>query len=414
MKHKMIVVLCSFVAILLAVSLTACAQSKKMPSGEMVNYSFVHGGGMNPLDQTIYQLSYDEKTGKLMLYVSGDCQGELISMEVGAEVMEQCRKLVKQHKLYKSRGYYKPKMMALDAPSSSFHVSFRNPSAFIDGSGDIPNAIFKGLGAIHQYLRSVVGDRKAEGHVDRVYNHDGIKGMHWTDGRMTVDTPDDSEEPLKKALRLSADSSSTDIKQMGFSRFRDGDRHFFVIHDYQCNRHRVFFSFDGSARDLRMLQSRDEADLLIGTFTDGKGHQFVFTPDGMVSKDGGEPKDLMVFTRADGDPKYIFDGRQMRSLKLTEKGVDFFGLKLPGDREDNSLPACSLTRVGEETELWPVVNERFLSQAMLDTLSDSQLEQMRKCIRMHNTLPDGGMMWYTDIGEINHQLLDSEIEHRKK
>lgn len=408
------VIECLSFVILLTVCHSACAKSKKMPSGEMYAYSFIRGGGMNRLDQTVYQLSYDEDTGKLMLYVSGDCQGELISMEVGTEVMEKCYELVKQHKLYKSKGFYESSVLLLDAPSSSFYVSFRNPCEFISGSGNMPDDIFKGINAVNQYLRSVVGDRKAEGHVDRVYNHDGIKGMHWTDGRMTVITPNDSEEPLKKAARQLDDSSSTDISQMGYSRFKDGDRHYFVIHDYKNNMHRVFVSFDGSEKSLQEIQMRDAADMLFGTFTDNKGHRFVFSPDGKVSKDGAEPTELMIFGQNSRNPMIILDGHQMRSFKLTEKGVDFFGLQLPGDRADNSVPACSLIRVGDETNLWPVVNERFLTQPMLDRLSDDQLEQMLKSIHMHNTMPEGDFMWFSDIGEVNHEVLMAEKKHREK
>ncbi len=406
------IVLFLLVTVLLAVGLSACNHSK-MPSGEMYAYSFAHGGGMNPLVQTVYQLSYDNDTGKLMLYASGDCNGELISMEVDKEVMEQCRQLVKRHKLYKSRGFYKSNIMVLDAPSSSFHISFRNPSEFIDGSGNMPNSIYDGLNAIHQYLRTVVGDRKAEGHVDRIYNSDGIAGLHWTDGQVKVVTPDNSELPLKKALRESAGTSSSEINQMGYSRFRDGDRHFFVIHDYQHDHHRVYFSYDGTEKNLRMLQARDEADMLIGTFTDAQGHRYVFSSDGKVSKDGAEPVELLV-GGASGKPMIIFDGHQMRGFKLTEKGVDFFGLKMPGDDKDNSIPAYSLSRVGDERELWPVVNERFLSRPMIESLSDSQLDLALNCIRMHNTMPDGGIMWFTDIGEVNHQLLDAEKRNREK
>ena len=98
---------------------------------------------------------------------------------------------------------------------------------------------------------------------------------------------------------------------------------------------------------------------------------------------------------------------------MTEKGVDFFGLQLPGDRADNSVPACSLIRVGDETNLWPVVNERFLTQPMLDRLSDDQLEQMLKSIHMHNTMPEGDFMWFSDIGEVNHEVLMAEKKHRE-
>ena len=61
-----------------------------------------------------------------------------------------------------------------------------------------------------------------------------------------------------------------------------------------------------------------------------------------------------------------------------------------------------------------MVNERFLSQPMMDALSLVQLEEMLNSIRVREDSPYNGMSWYTDIGGVNRDLLNSEILKRKK
>ncbi len=416
MKHLQTTISMLFFGVMLTASLPLHSQTIGMPKGEMISYSYTRGGGMNPLDFTIFAIRYVEDENKWKLTVSGDCPGENFTFEVGPEVMEQCRSLVEKHKLYLSRGFYKPEFIVHDAPSAYFSVTFRKPYTSISGSGDIPKNIREGISAVNKYLRSLAGDRKAEGHVDRVYNADSIAGMHWTDGYRKVTTPENSEKPLKLAVRQLSDSTATinDLSKMGFTRFRDGDRHFFVIHDYKYDVTRIFFSFDGKEQTLNSMRKLDEASLLRGAFTDDEGHRYLFTSDWMVQEDGNAPKQFLYYDAQGGQrPVIIFKGEQMRDFKVTEQGVDFFGLKRPGDR-DGKDPFCSLTRVADDKEWWPVVNERFLSQPMIDCLSDTQLEQMSMSIRMYPIHPEGGLSKFSDIGEVNQELIDRDSAKRKK
>ena len=240
MKHPVIVILCLVGIALMAVCLKACAKTNKMPKGKFVSYRYTRGGGMNPLNYTIYYLRFDEETNKSLLTISGDCQGEEITVEVGQEVFDRCLQLIEEYKLYRSKGYYKSKIMVLDAPSAGFTVLFTDPYQTIEGSGSMPTDICKGLEAIHQYFKSVVGDRKAEGHVDRLYQTKDIAGYQWTDGKNVITTPDVSANPLKLALRRQSnkDAKESDIKEMGFERFYDGVRHYIVMYDYKydCSR----------------------------------------------------------------------------------------------------------------------------------------------------------------------------------
>lgn len=411
MKYRMIAV----VGIAALAVLTSCtrifAMTNKMPAGKLVSYHFVRGGGMNYKDVTIYHLRYDEKTHKPMLTVSGKCQGETITFEVGEEVFEQCRKLIEKHKLYKSKGYYEPKFFAHDAPSSHFSVTFEDPYKSINGSGDMPDFLWEGISAIHKYFISLAGDRKPEGHVDRIYGEDGIAGLQWTDGYVTVSTAEKTVNNLKLAVRQLSDTTATinDISGIGYSHFQDGDVHYIVIHDYTNGIHRLFRSFNGKDAAIRQLVQRDRASLLSGKYTDGKGRTFVITADGMQGEEGKELKPLYKVTGEESDIKeYYFDNSKFASFKFTDDGVDFY------DQNSASKPKCHLKRVFQGDEKWPVVNERFLSQPMIDCLSDNQLSEITKSLRMHNNEDNRNLIWLTDIGEVNMELLNSETKRRNK
>ena len=414
MKHRMTTIICLLLTVVLMVCINSCS---KMPKGKMESYSFTFGGGMNPLDLTVYYLRHDEKEdGKMLLTISGQCPGELITVEAGPEVMEHCRKLFKKHKLYRSTGFYESKIIALDAPTPHFSVTFNDPLVFVSGSGDWPDFISNGVSDINKYLVQVVGDQKAEGHVDRLHDVDSIAGMSWTDGYKKVVTPDNSEIPLKLALRQLSDSAATNsnISQMGYSHFRDGERQYFVIHDYQYDLCRIFYSYDGRESKLRQMKWRDEVAMLSGSFTDSQGRNFVFTTDGRVAIDGSDPQQFFYESGGTSNPAIIIDGHKARSFKITETGVDFYDIQRPGDSNNSNLLLC-LTRVADKKEMWPVVNQRFLSMPMIDSLSDVQLEQMLNSIRMHSVSPHSdGIMWYTDIGEVNFNLLSAERDRRKK
>ena len=83
MKHPLLTIIVLVVIALLAICVRICAKTGKMPKGKLVSYQYNRGGGMNPLDYTIFHLRYDETTKKPLLTISGDCQGEEITVEVG-------------------------------------------------------------------------------------------------------------------------------------------------------------------------------------------------------------------------------------------------------------------------------------------------------------------------------------------
>ena len=412
MKHPIILFLLLVVIAALTFSVQMYAQSHKAPSGKLVNYHFSRGGGMNPMDYTVYHLRYDEKTGKPLLTISGDCQGEEITVEVGEEVFTHCKELIIQHKMYRSKGFYESAVELLDAPSSSFAALFENPYEDIGGSGEMPDFLWEGISDIHRYFKSIVGDRKAEGHVDRIYGAEGVTGMRWTDGIHNYTTAKESVTELKRAARGLTGDGNTEPDNMGYSHFHDGDQHFVMIHDYQQHQARLFCSFDGKDVSREQMVKRQLAALLCGTYTDGNGRQYVFTADGSCQGPGdAAPKPFIVFRNGNSPkPQYRWEGKTVAGFKLTADGADILGVPAA----NGAKKARHLKRVNENKEIWPVVNERFLSQPMMDALSLEQLEQMLNSIRVSQDSPYNPMPWYTDIGGVNLELLTSEIEKRKK
>lgn len=407
MKHPLLVVMLLVVAAVLTVSLQMCAKSRKFPSGKFMSYHFSHGGGMNPMEYTIYDLRHD-KSGKALLTVSGQCEGEEITVEVGEEVFDHCLELVKKNNLNRSKGFYKPRFEVLDAPSSSFSVSFKDPYESISGSGDMPQFLWDGISEIHQYFMNIVGDRKAEGHVDRFYKIEGFSGLHWTDGNTIVTTPGESVIELERVVRGLPEDDNSSPGEMGFEMFRDSDHHYVHIYDYKQKRNRLFYSFDGSAVAREQMVKRDLASMLCGSYTDGGGRRYVFTADGMCQGPADkEPRPFILFPNEKSSvPQYRWEGKIVTGFRLTADGADILGA--------SSKVVCHLTRANEGDEIWPVVNKRFLSQPMLDILSPEQLEQMLKSIYVRHSSPYSSMTWYTDIGGVNRDLLTSELEKRKQ
>lgn len=175
-------------------AMTAWSPLKGMagePTSEIREIFFRIGGGMSPYDEAYMQLTRS-KDGTLTLTLRGDCPQEKLSFEVEDSVMERCKQIIKEHKLWKADGYYKPKYQVLDAPSSSFHVSYKNYNESFRASGDIPNNIQDGINAILKYLNGLRGDRQAEGHFKRMWRSmvqlDG--NTTWSNGKI-IFTPEE-------------------------------------------------------------------------------------------------------------------------------------------------------------------------------------------------------------------------------
>lgn len=261
-KHSMSIILVLVVAIALAVGIEACAKTVKASTGRLLYYEYHFGGGMNPLNIATYHLRYEGPSKEPTLTVSGDCEGETITFKVEEEVFDRLAKIIKEHKLYRSKGFYKPKYEVLDAPSAGFSFCFEGDE-FVSGSGDWPKNIEKGVAAANAYLHSLRGNRKAAGHVDRIYGGDDLPGMIWTDGTATLTTTDTDASELKRHLRslLPSKPDHDALNGMGYSRFHDGDQHYILIHDYNNKQHRLYYSFDGKPETLKKMKEEQVAAL---------------------------------------------------------------------------------------------------------------------------------------------------------
>ena len=330
-RRTMYIVLALVVVSAMAAGIKAYANSQKVPTGRLKYYEFHLGGGMNPLDEHICHLRYDDQTHQPLLTVSGPCEGERITFEVTPDVFDRCAEIIKEHRLYRSKGFYKPRFEVLDAPSASFHVGFEDSDEWISGSGDWPRFISEGVNAVNSYLHSLVGDRKAEGHVDRIYGGDDLPGRHWTDGICNLTTTDTDASELKRYLRGMSDKENPDdIRSgMGYERFHEGDQHYILIHDYNHRQHRLFYSFDGKPESIRKMVEQHVA-----------------------------------------------------ALRATKP---------------------------DSTAKWPIVNERFLSQPMLDKLNQQQLREMLDDIKQIPVNSYGSMTHMTDIGQVNYELLSAVL-----
>lgn len=187
--------------------LKACAGE---PLSEIREISFRIGGGMSPYDQAYVNL-LREKDSTLTLTLLGDCPNEKITFQVADSVMERCKELIREHKLWKSQGFYKPEYRILDAPSTSFSVRYEKYSDSFDASGDIPRDIMKGISAITQYLNSLRGDRQAVGHFKRTWNDKEIlkDKTTWSNGEISF-TPE--EEGIAELLRYLSEQMGTEYK----------------------------------------------------------------------------------------------------------------------------------------------------------------------------------------------------------
>ena len=191
-----------------------------------------------------------------------------------------------------------------------------------------------------------------------------------------------------------------------------------MIHDYNNDKHHLFYSFDGKSVTQKQMALRHQVDMLCGTYKDASGRLYVFDAEGGCKGPADKaPKPFITFPRANSaTPQYLWNNRVVAGFKLTDKGIDIIGKPSANakTKTGKGRTVWHLVRVNDGNEPWPVVNQRFLSRPMMDALSLEQLKQMLGSIHVHSESPNGGIVWYTDIGEVNQQMLLSEVHAREK
>ncbi len=177
------------------------AKGKKAPKSPLKSFSYQVGGGMeiSHQDEVTLRLMRD---GKRQLTLRGDCYYERITFEVGEDVFLRVDSMIHASKLYQSKGFYEWKMRLLDAPSTSFSVTYTDYDESFSGGGDMPHEIWDGMGEIVNYLKSLRGDRQAPGHLTTHYISPSeipdFRTTVWTDGIIEW-TPD--EEGISELTR---------------------------------------------------------------------------------------------------------------------------------------------------------------------------------------------------------------------
>lgn len=180
------------------------------PTSEIREILYRIGGGMSPFDDAYVQLLRN-KDGSLTLTLRGDCPNEKISFEVADSVMARCSQLISEHKLWKSKGFYKPAYRVLDAPTESFSVHYTDYNDSFDASGEIPKNLRAGIYAITEYLNSLRGDRLAIGHFKRKWNEKEAldSKTKWSNGVFSF-TPE--EEGIAELYRYLSESMGVEYR----------------------------------------------------------------------------------------------------------------------------------------------------------------------------------------------------------
>lgn len=187
-----------FLVLLIFFGCTVAMAGKKEPKGYLTSFCYNMGGGMEiSIQDEVYLRLKDD--GKRLLTLRGSCYFERITFEVGEDVFLRCDSIIRATKLYKSEGYYKPEIMVLDAPSSGFSAYYDDKGLYqmINGNGDMPDEIWKGMHAVVNYLKSLRGGREAKGHMAKqefLKTTELIKGTEWVDGPVTYKPEEDIEE----------------------------------------------------------------------------------------------------------------------------------------------------------------------------------------------------------------------------
>jgi hypothetical protein len=80
---------------------------------------------------------------------------------------------------------------------------------------------------------------------------------------------------------------------------------------------------------------------------------------------------------------------------------------------DEQVKAIRAAKVNDKGR-YDIVNERFLSHPMIQQLKPDQVEKMLKDIRVEPLSEHSSMVRYPDIGEVNRDLLQSELKRLGK
>lgn len=283
-------------AAIAASSMLAASALGSMPAGNLTSLTFRITGGMRPFDKAYYHLRTDDD-GVRRLTVNGSSPGETITFEVADSVFTRCRDIIEQTRLYKADGFYKSEFIVHDAPSKSFSATFVNPAngkrATVSASGFYPQEIGSAISVVTDYLRSLVGDRKAPGHLERLADDKVPSGLTFVDGELSFSPADGKIEDVCRHYceRFGIDDYHAPSWSSQFVVDNDGNTYMVV---------QIFYKEIYAVLPQRDVEpAHPVLPLMQGRYTDTDGKQYLITRDGRLKHNDGDDGTPLRFLRPD-------------------------------------------------------------------------------------------------------------------
>lgn len=139
------------------------------PQGELESYEYSYST-MARFPHRYYQVKRDG-TGMLCLYFSKDLEEDICVIQAPDDALEHIAGIVREYRMHKLRGSYRPRMEVLDG--YAWHCSLRFSEGHISSGGSNAGAQGKpgaGLHAINSYITSLI-DASTEEDIIRHESH---------------------------------------------------------------------------------------------------------------------------------------------------------------------------------------------------------------------------------------------------
>lgn len=125
------------------------------PDGASTSYEFTYSGTMMyPI--TFYEVKRDSTGAVRIAYIEHNGT-DVIVIPGPEDIFEHINQAVAQHKLYKLKNSYWPRMEVLDGYGWHARIRFQHNSIYSGGSNAWPPAkIYAGINAINNYIQSLI------------------------------------------------------------------------------------------------------------------------------------------------------------------------------------------------------------------------------------------------------------------
>ena len=322
---KKIVLIAGIMA--LAISANA-VRVTSTPPGELRDFTYQVSGGMSQFEHAYYNLHIDEN-GVRTLTVKGESPGERISFEVPDSVFSRVDNMIKEDKLYLAQSTYRSEFVVLDAPTERMSAYYKVPGErgiySLGTSGDIPRNYQESIKRICDYLQSLVGDRKAEGHLHFIHGNEKPNANLFSDGgHLNYDLENGKLVDLYHAMAADGmieDDPEKHSSSWHVSSYRDND-----------NIEYIYVEYSGQKLYADVLTQADKAPkspmipLIQGLYTDEAGKVYVFTREGTVKHSLDAVKASPVTIKAtEGGNVWLmsFEGKTYK-FNLTDEGLNLY------------------------------------------------------------------------------------------